>query len=96
MYRGTVTSQYLKHSYIYHNIDLDADIDSVQKEIDDELDNLTTNVRVTVPKMKAVTVPSLYNEETEGDDYGLQVGIGLSLVLIICLLLYFVCMRRYF
>ena len=88
-------SQYLKQLYIYHNFDLDGDIDSVQKEIDDELDNLTTNVLITVPKMKGVTVPSLYNEETVGDDYGIQVWIGLSFVLIISLLLICVCMIRY-
>ena len=97
MYRGTVIQfqLYLKQFYFYHNFDLDGDIDSVQKEIDEELDSLTTNVLITVPKMNTVTVPTLYTEETGGDDYGIQVWIGLSLGLIITLLLICVCIRRY-
>ena len=68
--------------------------DSVQKEIDQELDSLTTNGMITVPKMDTVTVPTLYTEETGGDDYGVQVWIGLSLGFVITLLLICVCIRR--
>ena len=82
--------------YIKHLTILDTDIDALQKEMDKELVNFTEKVLVTVPRMKAVTVPSMDNEETEATGYGPEVGIGLSLALIVCILLCFVCMRRCF
>ena len=54
----------------------------------------TTDGIVTVPKMETVTVPTLYTEETGGEDYGVQVWIGLSLGFVITLLLICVCIRR--
>ena len=54
----------------------------------------TTDGIVTVPRMETVTVPTVYTEENGGEDYGVQVWIGLSLGFVITLLLVCVCIRR--